>query len=130
MRLEPVSKRTPQHARGGARRATFHHIVLAVKKIRGIARIKGHGRESRKRRKLRPRPLPPVPHKIMHAECACTGGMRSRRQRIPRFEIEISPGRARLFFAPELAALPGALRRSIVRPMKLRLGRPFTRKPL
>src|SRR5260370_23901632 len=105
MRLEPVSKRTPQHARGGARRATFHHIVLAVKKIRGIARIKGHGRESRKRRKLRPRPLPPVPHKIMHAECACTGGKRSRRQTIPRYYIQNSPAPASLFFPPRLAAL-------------------------
>src|SRR5260370_7430687 len=116
MRLEPVSKRTPQHARGGARRATFHHIVLAVKKIRGIARIKGHGRESRKRRKLRPRPHPPVPHKIMHAECACTGGMRSPRQRIPRFEIEISPGGPRLFLPPAITPPPRPLPPSLAPP--------------
>src|SRR5258708_12613601 len=70
MRLEPVSERPPQHARGGARRATLHHVVLAVKETRGVTRIEGHRRESRKCRELRPRPFPPITHKIMHAKRA------------------------------------------------------------
>src|SRR5216684_8718455 len=106
MRLEPISERPPQHARSGARRATLHHVVLAVKEIRGIAWIERHRRKPRKRRELRPRPLPPVSGKILHAESACSRGMRAHRRRIPRFEIEVSPGRARGFLAPRIAALP------------------------
>src|SRR5713101_5193950 len=130
MRLEPVSERPPQHARCGSRRATLHHMVFAIKEIYGVARIKGHGRESWKRRKLRPRPLPPVPHKIVHTISAYPGGMRSYRQWVPRFEIEISPGRTRRFFAPGITALPRALRCSVRGAMKLRFGRQFASQPV
>src|SRR5260370_75497 len=129
MRLEPISERPPQHARSGARRATLHHIVLAVKEVCGVARIEGHGRKSWKWRKLRPRPLPPVPHEIVYAKSTRPGGMCSHWQGDPRFEIEIPPGRARRFFAPRIAALPHALRRSIRRAMKLRFGRQFASQP-
>src|SRR4029077_5792618 len=113
MRLEPVSERPPQHARCGARRATLHHVVLAVKKIRGISRIEGHGCESRKRRELRPCPFPPVPHKILHAERTRTCRVTAHRRRIPRFEIEVAPRSAWRFLAPRVAALPLTFRRSI-----------------
>src|SRR5260370_3517822 len=129
MRLEPIPERAPQHARSGARRATLHHIVLAVKEVCGVARIEGHGRKSWKWRKLRPRPLPPVPHEIVYAKSTRPGGMCSHWQGVPRFEIEIPPGRARRFFAPRIAALPHALRRSIRRAMKLRFARHFASQP-
>src|SRR5712692_10852906 len=129
MWLEPVSERPPQHARRGARRANLRHVVLAVEEIGRVTRIEGHGRETRKRRELRPRPLPPVPHKIVHTEGARSRGMRAHRRRIPRFEIEVSPRRAWPFLAPGIAALPRALRRSVGGAMELRLGRQFAAQP-
>src|ERR1700682_5735103 len=129
MRLEPVSERAPQHARCGAWRATLHHVVLAVEKIYGIAWIEWHGREPRKRRELRPRPLPPVPDKIVHAKSARSRWMHAHRRGIPRFEIEISPGRARCFLAPRICALPRAVGCSICGAMKLRFGRQFAPQP-
>src|SRR5438552_7245045 len=122
MRLEPVSKRSPQHARSGARRATLHHIVFAVEKICGIVRIERHWRKPRKRRELRPRPLPTVPDEIVHAESASPWEMRPRRRGIPRFEIEVSPGRARGFLAPGVAPFLPALWSSVRGAMKLRFG--------
>src|SRR5467141_2408518 len=130
MRLEPISERPPQHARCGARRATLHNVVLAVEKICGIARIERHRRKPRKRRELRPRPLPPVPDKIVHAESARARGMRSHRRGIPRFEIEVSPGRARRFLAPRIGPFFPALGGSIRGAMKLRFGRQFASQPL
>src|SRR5260370_29874345 len=129
MRLEPIPERAPQHARSGVRRATLQHIVLAVKEVCGVDRIEGHGRKSWKWRKLRPRPLPPVPHEIVYAKSTRPGGMCSHWQGVPRFEIEIPPGRARRFFAPRIVALPRAFRRSICRAMKLRFGRQFASQP-
>src|SRR6266478_3529530 len=129
MRLKPVSERPPQHARCRARRAALHHVVLAIKEIRGVTRIEGHRSESREGRKLCPRPLPSVPHQVMHAESARTRWMRPDRRRIPRFEIEISLGRAGPFLAPRIAALPHAVRRSISSAMKLRLGRQSAPQP-
>src|SRR5207245_9145189 len=78
MRFEPVSKRSPQHARSGARRATLHHIVFAVEEICGIVRLEWHWCKPRKWRELRPRPLPTVPHEIVHAEGASAWDMRPR----------------------------------------------------
>src|SRR6266403_1360271 len=129
MRLEPISERPAQHARRGARRATFHHVVLAVKETCRITRIESHGRESRKRCELRSRPLPAVPHKIVHAESARSRGMRAYRRRIPRFEMEVSFGWAWLFLAPRIAALKCAVRRSIGRAMKLRFRRQLAPQP-
>src|SRR5258708_18924332 len=129
MRLEPIPERAPQHACGGARRATLHHIVLAVKEVCGVARIEGHGGEPWKCCKLCPRPLPPVPHEIVDAKCTRSGGMRSNRQRVPRSKVKIPPGRPRRFFAPRIAALSLALTCSIRRAMKLRLGRQFASQP-
>src|SRR5207245_3602404 len=83
MRLEPVAERTAQHARGRARRAAFRHVVPAVEKICGIARIKGHRREPRERRELRARPLPSVSDKIINAKRACPRGMRAHGRGIP-----------------------------------------------
>src|ERR1700704_4654610 len=106
MRLEPISERPPQHARGGARRAALHHIVLAVKEICRVTRVERHGSESRKRCELRSRPFPSVSHQIMHTKGTRACGMCAHRRGIPRFEIEVSPGRARRFLAPGIAALP------------------------
>src|SRR6266699_1144971 len=130
MRLEPISERPPQHARRGSRRAALHHVVFAVEEIYGVARIERHGRESRKRRKLRSRPLPPVPHKIVHTEGARPRGMCHLPRGIPRFEIEVSSGRARPFFTPGIAALSRALWRPIGGPVKLRFRRQFAAQPL
>src|SRR5712691_52162 len=127
MRLEPVSERPPQHARCGARRATLHHVVLAVKKICRIVWIERHRCEPRERRKLRPRPLPPVPHKIVHPESARARRMHAHWRRIPRFEIEVSPGRARRVLAPGITPLFPAFRGPIRGAVKLRLGRQFDR---
>src|SRR5712692_6683394 len=129
MRLEPVSERPPQHARCGARRATLHHIVLAVKEICRVTRLERHRSESWKRRELRPRPLPPVPQKIVHSEGTRACGMLAHRRRIPRFEIEVSPRRARRLLAPGIAALPCAVGRSVRSAMKLRFARQFAAQP-
>src|SRR5712664_2705140 len=130
MRLEPVSERPPQHARSGARRATHHYVVLAVEKIRGIVWIEWHRRKPRKWHERRPRPLPPVSDKILYAESARSRGIRAHRRGIPRFEIKISPGRARRFLAPGIAALPPAVGRAIRGAMKLCFGRQFASQPL
>src|SRR6266403_1302121 len=121
MRLEPISERPSQHARCGARRATLHHVVLAVEEIGRVTRIEGHGRETRKWRKLRPRPFPSVSNQIVHAECAGATGMRANRRGIPRLKIKIPPVCARSLFAPGVEAFLAALGRSIRGAMKLRL---------
>src|SRR5216684_934698 len=130
MRLEPISERPPQHTSGGARRATLHHIVLAVKKINGILGIERHRRKPRKRRKLRACPLPPVSDKIVYPKSARARGMQAHRRGIPRFEIEISPRSARCFLAPGIATFLLAVRRAIRGAMKLRLRRQFAPQPL
>src|SRR5258708_27366822 len=130
MRLEPVSERPAQHARSGARGASLHHVVLAVEKICGIVWIERHRRKPRKRRELRPRPLPPVSDNIMNPKRARSRGMRAHRRGIPRFEIEVSPGCARRFLAPGIAALPPAVGRAIRGAMKLCFGRQFASQPL
>src|SRR6266702_524133 len=102
MRLEPIAERTAQHARGGARRATFHHVVPAVEEICGITWIKGHRRESRKWGELRARPLPTVSDKIMNAKRARPRGMRAHGRRIPRSKIEIAVAFAWRLIAPRI----------------------------
>src|SRR5437879_9890426 len=129
MRLEPISERPAKHARRGARRAAFHHVVLAIKKIRRVTGIEGHGREPPKWRELRSRPLPAIPHKIVHAKRACSRWMRAYRRRIPRLEIEISLGRTWSFFAPRIAPLRCAVRRSLCCAVKLCFRRQFAPQP-
>src|SRR5260370_27186843 len=129
MWLEPVSERPPQHACSGARRAALHHIVLAVEKICGIVWIERHRRKPRKRRELRPRPLPPVADNIMNPKRARSRGMRAYRRGIPGFEIEVSPGCARRFLAQGIAAFPPAVGRAIRGAMKLCFGRQFASQP-
>src|SRR2546422_362877 len=129
MRLEPVSERTAQHARGRSRRATLHHVVLAVKEIGRIARVEGHWRKARKRRELCSRPLPPVPHKIVHTESARTRGVCSYRRKIPGMKIEVSSAVIGFLFVPRIAALHRAIRCSVGGPMKLRFRREFSPQP-
>src|SRR5438477_5007857 len=129
VRLEPISERPAKHARRRERRAAFHHVVLAIKKIRRVTGIEGHGREPPKWRELRSRPLPTVPHKIVHAKSACSRGMRAYRRRIPRFEIKVSLGRTWSFFAPRIAPLRCAVRRSVRGAMKLCFRRQFAPQP-
>src|SRR5260370_24912231 len=129
MRLEPVSERTAQHARGRSRRATLHHVVLAVKEIGRIARVEGHWRKARKRRDLCSRLLPPVPHKIVHTESARTGGVRTHWRKIPGMKIEVPSAVTGFFFAPRIAALHRAIRCSVGGPMKLRFRRESSPQP-
>src|SRR5580704_1312414 len=130
MRLEPVSKRPPQHARSGARRAAFHYVVLAVKEILSVARIEGHTREARERSERRSRPFPAVSDHVLHAECTRSRWMCAHGRRIPRLKIKITFACTRRFFAPGIAALRRALRRSVRCAMKLRLRRKFAAQPL
>src|SRR5579864_4928536 len=60
VRLKPVAKRAAQHAGGGARRSSFHDVVLAVEEVRGVARIKRKPLEAGKWLELARCPLPPV----------------------------------------------------------------------
>src|SRR5216683_2607556 len=129
MRLEPVSERTAQHACGRSRRATLHHVVLAVKEIRRIARVKRHWRKARKRRELCSRPLPSVPYKIVHTESARTREVCSYWRKIPGMKIEVSSAVIGFFFAPRIAALHRAIRCSVGGPMKLRFCREFSPQP-
>ena len=74
MRLEPIAKRPPQHARGCARRTAFHDEMFPVKKVRGVTGIKGKWLELRKRREGRARPFPAVSEKVGDAEIAGPAG--------------------------------------------------------
>src|ERR1700674_5885024 len=56
--------------------------------------------------------------------------MRARGRRIPIAKIEITVPRTRRFFAPGIAALRFALRRSIRRAVKLRLRRQLPPQPV
>src|SRR5260370_14235472 len=124
MRLEPVSERRPQHARGRARRTALHDVVFPVKKIRGIAGIERHRRKAGEGCELRSRPFPPVAQQVLHSECARAFRMRARRGSIPMGKIEITMLRARRFFAPGIASLRFAFRGALPRALKL----PFRRQ--
>src|SRR5690242_549255 len=130
MRLEPVAERTAQHARGGAGRAALRYIMPAIKEICGIARIKGHGHESRKRRELRARPLPAVSDEVVKAERAGACGMRADGRRIPGVKIKIAVALAGRLVAPGMEALLLALGRTVSSAMELRFGGELAPKPI
>src|SRR5260370_4403725 len=83
MRLEPVAKRPTQHARGGARRAAFHHKMLAVKKVCGVAGIKRQRAKSLEGLKHRARPFPPVAKEGFDAKRPGAGRVRGHRAGTP-----------------------------------------------
>src|SRR5712692_3194481 len=116
MRLEPVPKRPAQHARGRARRAALHHVMLPVEKIRGITGIEREGLKPRKWRKNGARPLPPVACQIRNTEIARTAGEGSHRDSVPSARIEIPTMRGGRFTAPRVCALesaPGSARGAV-----------------
>src|ERR1019366_2581185 len=84
MPLKPVAKRPPEHTRVRSRRSSLHHKMFAVKKIRGVTRIKRKRLKSWKRAKNRRCPLPTVTDHIHHAERARTFRMRIDCSRVPK----------------------------------------------
>ena len=110
MRLEPVAKRPPQHARGRARRAAFHHEVFPVEEIRGIAGIKRERFKPRKRREKRARPFPSIAGKVGNTEVAGPVGKRSDRSGIPSLKIEMAVPGPRWLRTPGIRALAAIAR--------------------
>src|SRR5205823_15080656 len=78
----------------------------------------------------RPRATPNVPDANVGADSARAWESSRSSRGIPRFEIEVSRGRARGFLAPGVAPFLPALWRSVRGTMKLRFGWQFTAKPL
>src|SRR5215469_3679899 len=105
IRLEPVSKRPPQHTGGCAGGAALHHVVLSVKKIGRITRIEGHRRETREWRKRRSCPLPTVAHNIVNTKSAGSSRVRANGIRIPMSEVEITVPLAWCFVSPRIQPL-------------------------
>src|SRR5208337_860548 len=100
VRLEPVAKGRAQHARGGARRSTFHDEVLAIKKIGGVATVKRKWLESGEWSKNGGGPLPPIAEQIVDAESALGLGKRIYGQGVPAMKVEITELGVRRFAAP------------------------------
>src|ERR1700730_4628233 len=90
MRLEPVAKRGPQHARGRARRAALHHEMLAVKEISGVSPVKRKGLKTWKGPEDSGGPFPSVAQQIVYAESALAFGKRIHRHGIPTVKVEIA----------------------------------------
>src|SRR5215468_9848054 len=130
MWLEPVTEGTAQHAGGCARRAALHDVVLAVKEIRGIARIKRHSGESGERAKNGARPFPAVADKIVNAERAGAIGMRTDGNGIPICEIKVAVFVAGRDIAPGVLSLGGAVRRAIGGAVKLLFVRKLAAEPV
>src|SRR5258708_16165338 len=107
MRLEPVAKRPTQNARGGARRAAFHHKMLAVKKVCGVAGIKRQRAKSLEGLEDRARPFPTVAQEVFDAKRAGAGGVRADRAGVPSLKIKIAlPHPGPLLAPPITASLP------------------------
>src|SRR5690242_4466811 len=104
--------------------------MLAVEEVCGIAWIKGHRRESRKRRELRARPFPAVSNKVLNTKRAGASRVGANRRRIPGTKIEITVALRWRLAAPGIKALFLALRCAIRRAMELRFGREFTPEPI
>src|ERR1700675_4705124 len=64
MRLEPVTKRGPQHARSGTRRAALHDEMLAIKEISRVSPVERKGLETWKWTENGGGPFPPVAQHI------------------------------------------------------------------
>src|ERR1044072_124525 len=95
MRLEPIAEGTPQHASGGARRASFQHEMFSIKKVCRVTRIEWHWREARQRREYRSRPFPPVSYQIVNSKCARSLGMGSTRRGVKIRKIKVTESRLR-----------------------------------
>src|SRR5208283_4727038 len=103
MRLEPVAKRWPQHAGGGARRATLHDEVLAIEEICRVAGVERKPLEARKGCEKRGSPFPPVAKHAIYAKCALAAGKGSYGLRIPTVEIEVAVVCIRRVVAPQVS---------------------------
>src|SRR5438874_1123731 len=105
MRLKPIPKRAAQHARAGARRAAFHHIMLVIEKIRGIAFVKRERPESSEGTEGSGGPFPAVREHSFDSKSAGSSGKSIHREWVPLCEIEISMARARSFRAPRIRVI-------------------------
>src|ERR1019366_3459061 len=83
VRLEPIAKRSPQHARSGPRRCSLHDVMLVVKEIGRIAGVKRKRLKTGKRGEDCARPLPSVAEKSGRTEGAGACWERGYRHRIP-----------------------------------------------
>src|SRR3982074_3618604 len=90
MRLEPVAKRGPQHARGRPRRAALHDEMLAVQEISGVSPIKRKGPKTWKGPEDSGGPFPSIAQQIVYAESALAFGKRIHRHGIPTVKVEIA----------------------------------------
>src|SRR6516164_3545652 len=122
-RLEPVTKRPPEHTSSGARRAAFYDIVLAIKEIRRIAGIVRQGHKAWKGLEFRACPFPSVSNDVLHAESAGAPRIPAHGSRIPIRKIEIPKTRIRGFIAPRIVAFHAFVRRSVCCAVELRFGR-------
>src|SRR5256885_1596571 len=61
VRLEPIAEAPPQQTGRRAGRAAFRHVVLAIKKVGGVARVEHERLEAGERTKCTCRPFPSVP---------------------------------------------------------------------
>src|ERR1019366_71058 len=90
MRLEPIAKRSPKHARGSPGRCPFHDVVPVDEEISRVARIKRKRLKTWKGGEDRARPLPSVAEEAGHAKGAGSCRECRHRRRIPAQEIEIT----------------------------------------
>src|ERR1700685_2716880 len=127
--LEPVTKRTSQHAGSRAGRATLHYVVLTIKKISRISWIKGHRLKSGKGLEHRASPFPSVADDVVYSERACSARVRSHRTWIPMLKIKIAVFLAGCLIAPGIIALKAVFRRAVSRAMELLFARQFTSEP-
>src|SRR5579872_833396 len=89
---EPVTKTRPQEARRSARRRAFHHVMLAVEEVGGVAGIERKFFESFEWGEDRGGPLPSVADHLSRAvrtRCSRIDG-----DRIPALEIRVDGRRA------------------------------------
>src|SRR5271163_703404 len=130
MRLKPVTEGAPQHAGGCPGRATLHHKMLTIKKVRGIPRIKRARAETVKRRKHCARPFPTVAQQIMHTKGAGARGVCANWTGIPMTKIEIPVQFRGLCIAPRITPLLYAFWNAVRRAMELFFRGKTPAKPL
>ena len=128
MRLEPIPERRPQHAFRRPRGPAFHHVMLAIEKIRRISRIKIECLESREWREHRGRPLPAVPQHVRDPERAVARGKVSHRRGVPAMKIEVAVPFRRGLRSPRIDSL-SSQRAAVSRPLPLRFARQFLARP-
>src|SRR5713101_488184 len=103
MRLEPVAKRGSQHARGGTRCATLHHVMLPIKEISGVPAVERKWLETGKRSENGGGPFPPVTQHIVNAKSALPFRKRIHRHGVPTVKVKIAEPGIRRLRAPRIS---------------------------